>query len=334
MKAKLNIPNKLVIIATSALVSLLNFGSIALHANPSLAQDKSSISRGLNFIGLTPNNTLVRFGLNSRIFKPIRVKGIDGNLQGIDFRPANGLLYGVTDTDNVYIINPDTGDAKLASKLSSSFDGGFQSGFDFNPVPDRLRIVGSNDQNFRTNVDNGTVNVDKPLAYGSSDPNSGKDPNITAIGYINSRAGATSTQLFGIDYNLDVLVLQDPPNDGNLRTIGSLGINFSPIGGFDIVTDASGKNTAFATSDNTLYTIDLSTGAAAKVGNLPSTGFIGFAIVPNLPNNKPRTLETQPSTQGAPTQEPSETTETTETTETMEAPEQPTQESMPEQPAN
>lgn len=331
MKAKSNTPNKLLLIATSALVGLLNFGSIALNANPSLAQEKSSISRGLNFIGLTPNNTLVRFGLNSRIFKPIRVKGIDGNLQGIDFRPANGLLYGVTDTDNVYIINPDTGDAKLASKLSSSFDGGFQSGFDFNPVPDRLRIVGSNDQNFRTNVDNGAVNVDKTLAYGSSDPNSGKNPNITAIGYTNSRAGATSTQLFGIDYDLDVLVLQDPPNDGNLRTIGSLGINFSPIGGFDIVTDASGANTAFAASDNTLYTIDLSTGAAKKVGNLPSTGFIGLTIVPNLPNNKPRTLETQPNTQEAPIQQPSGTTENTDT---MEAPEQPTQEPMPEQPAN
>jgi hypothetical protein len=319
---------KFVIFAASALVGLLNFGSITLSANPSFAQEKSSISKGLNFIGLTPNNILVRFGLNSRIFKPIRVKGVDGNLQGIDFRPANGLLYGVTDTDNVYIINPDTGDAKLASKLSSSFDGGFQSGFDFNPVPDRLRIVGSNDQNFRTNVDNGTVNVDKPLAYAGSDPNSGKDPNITAIGYINSRAGATSTQLFGIDYDLDVLVLQDPPNDGNLKTIGSLGINFSPTGGFDIVTDASGKNTGFAISDNTLYTIDLSTGAAKKVSNLPSSGFIGFAIVPIASNNKPRTLESQPNTEVAPMEEPSENTET------MEAPEQPTQESTESQPTN
>jgi Domain of unknown function (DUF4394) len=323
MKTKPSTVKRFVAVATGALVSFASLVSLALNSDYSLAQEKSSVFRGLNFIGLTTDNTLVRFASNARVFKAIQVKGVDGNLQGIDFRPANGLLYGVTDTDNVYIINPDNGQAKLASKLSSSFDGGFQSGFDFNPVPDRLRIVGSNDQNFRTNVDNGAVNVDKPVAYGLSDSNSGKDPNITAIAYTNSRAGATSTQLFGIDYNLDTLVLQDPPNDGNLKTIGSLGINFSPIGGFDIVTDESGKNNAFAASGNTLYMIDLSTGAAKKVGNLPSRSFIGFTIVPN---NRTKPLESQPNS--------SEVTPAQESTDMMEAPQQPTEEPVQTQPTN
>jgi hypothetical protein len=230
----------------------------------------------LSFIGLTPNNTLVN--ISSRGTKSVQVTGIDGNLQGIDFRPADGQLYGVTDTDNVYVINPRNGRAKLVSKLSSSFNGGFQSGFDFNPVPDRLRIVGSNDQNFRTNVDNGQVNVDKPVAYAAGDANTGTDPNITAIAYTNSVAGAKTTQLFGIDYDLDVLVLQDPPNDGNLKTVGKLGVNFGPLGGFDIFTDAQGKNTAFAISGSTLYTIDLSTGAAQKVTEIPRGSFIGLAV--------------------------------------------------------
>ncbi|MBF2066105.1 MAG: DUF4394 domain-containing protein [Calothrix sp. C42_A2020_038] len=331
MKTQAKTPfQRFVMIAAGALVSLANLASV----NPSLAQEKSSVMRGLNFIGLIPNNTLVRFGSNSRFSKSIQVKGIDGNLQGIDFRPANGLLYGVTDTDNVYIINPDNGEAKLASKLSSSFDGGFQSGFDFNPVPDRLRIVGSNDQNLRANVDNGAVNVDKALSYGSSDPNSGKDPNITAIAYTNSRAGATSTQLFGIDYDLDVLVLQDPPNDGNLKTIGSLGVNFSPIGGFDIVTDASGNNTAFAVSSNTLYIIDLSTGAAKQVGRLPASSFIGFTIMPTM-NGRVKPLESQPNTNSSdmmPAQEPIDTKETPDTPDMMEAPQQPTEQQT--QPTN
>jgi hypothetical protein len=238
-----------------------------------------SISRRttLKFIALAPNNTLLN--ISSRgIFKSVRVTGINGNLQGIDFRPANNQLYGVTDTDNLYIINFNTGRAKFVSKLSSSFDGGFQSGFDFNPVPDRLRTVGSNDQNFRTNVDNGQVNVDKPLAYDPMDANTGIDPNITAIAYTNSVAGAKSTQLFGIDYNLDTLVLQDPPNDGNLKTIGKLGINFAPIGGFDIITDTRGNNIAFAISGSTLYNIDLSTGAAKKIVEIPKGSFTGLAV--------------------------------------------------------
>ncbi|MBD2534002.1 DUF4394 domain-containing protein [Nostoc flagelliforme FACHB-838] len=231
----------------------------------------------LRFVGLTSDNTLVNID-PSGFAKAVKVKGIDGNLQGIDFRPANGLLYGVTDTDNVYTINLISGQAQFVSKLSSSFNGGFQSGFDFNPVPDRLRIVGSNDQNFRTNVDTGAVSVDQPLAYASDDVNATVDPNITAAAYTNSVAGATSTQLFGIDYDLDVLVLQNPPNDGTLRTIGNLGVNFAPNSGFDIFTDAQGKDTAYALSGAVLYSIDLSTGVASEIADVPKGTFIGLAV--------------------------------------------------------
>jgi hypothetical protein len=250
------------VVATTFGVFGLNKLSAAPNATPNV-----------KILGLAPNNVLVP--LESR--RTIQVTGVDGNLQGIDFRPATGKLYGVTDTDKIYIINPNTGAATFVQTLSTSFDGGFQSGFDFNPVPDRLRIVGSNDQNLRTNVDTGAVTVDQPLAYASGDPNSGKNPNITANAYTNSRAGATSTQLYAIDYDLDTLVLQDPPNEGNLKTIGSLGINFAPIGGFDIYTDANGTNTAFAVSGANLYTINLSTGAATKVSDRVREDLIGIA---------------------------------------------------------
>jgi hypothetical protein len=231
----------------------------------------------LRFIGLTANNTLVNIRPGGYT-KEIKVKGLDGNLQGIDYRPANGLLYGVTDTDKIYTINITNGQATLVSNLSSSFNGGFQSGFDFNPVPDRLRIVGSNDQNYRINVDTGAVTVDGTLAYDTTDINAGVDPNITAAAYTNSVAGATTTQLFGIDYDRDVLVLQNPPNNGTLKTIGSLGINFSPVAGFDIYTDSQGNNRAYALSASALYKIDLSTGAATKIMEVPRSGFIGLAV--------------------------------------------------------
>lgn len=225
-------------------------------------------------IALRGNNTLVRFGSN----REITVRGLDGRLQAIDFRPSNGLLYGVTDSDKIYTINPNTGAATFVSTLSISFNGGFQSGIDFNPVVDRLRIVGSNDQNFRVNVDTGAVLSDTPLAFAAGDANAGVDPNITAAAYTNSRAGASATQLFGIDYDLNALVLQNPPNNGTLNTRVPLGINFDPIGGFDIFTDAGGMNTAFVVSGPTLYTIDLSTGAATRVGFLSGSSFIGLAV--------------------------------------------------------
>jgi hypothetical protein len=230
-------------------------------------------------IGLTSNNVLVRFGSDQPT--RVQVSGLDGNLQCIDFRPANGLLYGVTDTDKIYTINPNTGNARFQKTLSTSFNGGFQSGCDFNPVLDRLRLVGSNKQNFSVNVDDGTATPQTPLAFVSGDPNSGIDPNITGGAYTNSRPKAptpTSTQLFDIDYDRDVLVLQDPPN-GTLTTVGSLGVNFAPIAGFDIFTDTNGRNFAFAISGSTIYSIDLSTGAATKLGNLPSRGgYVGLAV--------------------------------------------------------
>lgn len=295
---------KLSRVAAGALVGLVGLTSsiglaLAQATPPSQTSEDSQMSQGMDrrmtrvsFIGLGPNNVLVPFNSNPRgSSKPIRVKGIDGNLQGIDFRPANGQLYGVTDTDKIYTINPNTGTAKLVRSLSTSFDGGFQSGADFNPALDRLRLVGSNDQNFSVNVDvDPSVTVQTTLAYIAGDPNVGKNPNITGAAYTNSQAGPPSppgvtpptrtTQLYDIDYDLDILVLQDPPN-GTLTTVGKgLGVNFAPIVGFDILTDAKGTNTGFAVSGPNLYTIDLTNGTAKRIGEAPRGDFIGLAVVP------------------------------------------------------
>jgi hypothetical protein len=233
-----------------------------------------------SFIGLAPNNTLVRF--NSRgatLNRPIQVKGIDGNLIGIDVRPANGMLYGITDTDRVYVINPNTGAASRSVMLSLSANKGQKSGVDFNPQLDRLRLNGSDDQNFSIDVDAGTNTRQTNLAYIAGDRNAGKDPNVTAAAYDTNVAQAPATQLFGIDSGLDVLVLQNPPPTGQLTTIGNgLGIDFGPKGGFDIFTDAKGVNSAFAVSGSTLYTVDLKAGTAKKVASIPRSDSIGLVV--------------------------------------------------------
>lgn len=262
-------------------------GILVTSIGSTINMNPAQATNNLSFIGLKPNNTIVHFRLDPysrtgvKIVGGARVKGIDGNLQGIDFRPANGVLYGVTDTDKIYTIEPKSGVAKLVNPLSTSFDGGFQSGFDFNPVLDRLRAVGSNDQNFSINVDTGAATAQTTLAYVAGDRNFGKDPNLTAAAYTNNVAGATATKLYDIDYDLDVLVLQDPPN-GTLTTIGSLGVNFAPIGGMDIVTDRSGRDSAFAISGSTLYRIDLNKGNARQIGTL-NKSFIGLAVTSKKP---------------------------------------------------
>ena len=67
---------------------------------------------------------------------------------------------------------------------------------------------------------------------------SGAIPAIVASAYTNSTPGATATQLFGIDSDLDILVLQNPPNSGTLSTIGSLGVDTGDRVGFDVVGES------------------------------------------------------------------------------------------------
>jgi hypothetical protein len=276
----------LVSVASVAINMGLAFGQQTPPSQPSEeSQMSETLSRNMtrfSFIGLAANNTLVRFGSGRfNVTRSIKVRGIDGNLVGIDFRPANGMLYGITDTDNVYIIDPNTGTASKPVTLLMSANKGQKSGMDFNPQLDRLRFNGSDDQNFSINVDDGTATRQTNLAYVAGDRNAGKDPNVTAAAYDTNVAKAPSTKLFGIDSNLDVLVLQDPPATGQLRTIGNgLGVDFGPKGGFDIFTDTKGMNTAFAVSGSTLYTIDLAGGTAKRVATIPRSDLIGLAIVP------------------------------------------------------
>src|SRR5437867_1728286 len=80
--------------------------------------------------------------------------------------------------------------------------------------------------------------------------------------YTNNVAWAERTEMFDLDSGHDLLLKQDPPNDGTLLTVGSVGVHVPPHAGFEIVTDGSGRNRGFAAFASTLYEIDLATGAA------------------------------------------------------------------------
>ncbi|MEZ2236439.1 DUF4394 domain-containing protein [Microcoleus sp.] len=204
------------------------------------------------------------------------------SLVGIDFRPANGLLYGLGSSNRLYAIDPVTGAASQVG--TGQFAVGLTpgaAGFDFNPTVDRLRFVNQGGQNARLNPDTGAIvdsdtltggiQLDGNLAYATGDRNFGNSPAGVGAAYVNNFAGATSTTLFVIDSNLDVLVRQDPPNNGVLNTIGSLGINASNVLGFDI-RSVGGNEKALAAIDvggvSSLYNINLTSGQASIVGQI------------------------------------------------------------------
>jgi hypothetical protein len=227
-----------------------------------------------NVYGVTTSNNLIRFNSSrpGTILSNTPITGLQAgeNVIGIDFRPANGQLYALGSTSRLYRINQFTGAATQIGATGAFTLTGTNFGFDFNPVPDRIRVTSDADQNLRLNPNDGTLTAtDGTIAYAAGDPNAGQNPNVVASAYTNSFAGTTTTTLYDIDSNLDILVTQNPPNNGTLNSIGSLGVNITGEAGFDI---SPSNNAALAAlqssgaSSSALYSINLSTGAASPIG--------------------------------------------------------------------
>jgi hypothetical protein len=201
------------------------------------------------------------------------------NILGIDFRPATGQLYALGSTSRLYVLDTRSAVATQVGQPFVVLLDGTEFGFDFNPTVDRIRVVSDAGQNLRVHPDTGAVvdfdpNVggvqpDGNLAYGAMDANAGATPGVVAAAYTNSFLGAPSTVLYDIDSDLDVLTTQNPPNNGGLNTVGSLGIDITAVAGFDI---SPRTGTAYATvltpgsTRSRLATVNLATGAMTLLG--------------------------------------------------------------------
>ena len=216
-----------------------------------------------------------------KVTKSMDVSGLDGALVGIDVRPADGMLYGLTAGGTLYTIGMD-GKATMKSKLETMLPAGTMATVDFNPVADRLRVIGSDGTSLRVNVDDGKVTKDGSLKYADTDANKGKTAKVVAGAYTNSVKGTKETALYDIDAATGSLVKQAPPNDGILTVVGSLGISGENIA-FDISSDGT-KNEAWAMSGDQLYSVDLATGKAtpaAKIEGVKGT-VKDIAILPAM----------------------------------------------------
>jgi hypothetical protein len=239
-----------------------------------------------DIFAVTPSNILVSFNAatpgvinSSRVIRGLSSRE---RIVGLDYRPATGQLYALSSSNRLYTILVDTSKAiAIRVNRTSGFTlSGNSFGFDFNPTVDRIRLVSDADQDLRLNPNDGTVaGMDGALAFAGGDANAGQNPSVVGSAYTNSFQGSTSTTLFGIDSNLNVLVTQGTragvtpaisPNTGQLLTVGPLGLSAGggPVG-FDIATPT---NAGFASltpqgaNRSQFYTINLMTGAATLVG--------------------------------------------------------------------
>jgi hypothetical protein len=194
---------------------------------------------GLVF-GVTAGNELISFAADrpTQVLSraPITNLAMGERLLGIDFRPANNLLYALGSSGQLYFVDPFTAAAaRVGPPLTTALNGN-EFGFDFNPVVDRIRVVSDAGQNLRLHPDTGTIAaVDGTLAYAAGDASAGIAPRVVAAGYTNpDNDPATGTTLFVIDSGLDIGAIQDPPNAGVLNTFTRLGVDAGDVAGLDL----------------------------------------------------------------------------------------------------
>ncbi|MBC6607958.1 DUF4394 domain-containing protein [Hymenobacter sp. BT188] len=201
--------------------------------------------------------------------------GSGETLLAIDFRPATGQLYGVSSASRLYAINQNTGVARAigAGAFTPAVSGNLV-GFDFNPTVDRIRLITSTGQNLRLNPETGTVAATDGAINGA------EGAMLTGAAYTNNVAGATSTALYAINTQNQQLYLVNPPNDGAVVPVGSLNLKISGNGGFDIDAKTGAALGLYSVNGKaTLFTVDLSTGAARPLAEYAANlNYSGIAI--------------------------------------------------------
>lgn len=223
--------------------------------------------------GLQDGNTIVWIDTDQKKVVGSVPLADNASLVGIDVRPADGKLYGLTQSGIIVTIDAKTGKWEKKSQLTEALPAGATISVDFNPVADRMRILTSTGISLRVNVDDGKAVVDGKLKYAETDANKGRTPNVVAAGYTNSIAGTKETTLYDIDAAAGVFLKQAPPNDGILTSVGALGIKIDGPIAFDIWTDGKGANVGWLLASGSLYSVDTATGAAKIIG--PIAGLKG-----------------------------------------------------------
>jgi Domain of unknown function (DUF4394) len=308
-------------------------GASASAAASSSAMSAAAQTTGITMLrtpiyALSTNNTIYALWPGATSFtRLVRVTQANGNLIGIDFRPAagnNNALYALTDTGSIYTVNltaAGLGAVTKVSDLTTRFPSGVQSLLDFNPVLDAIRLIGSDRSNYAVVNSGGNLNamaIQTPLSYDPNDVNKGVSPHVSTGAYTNNVVGATTTLFYAIDYDLDTFLTIQPATPGGssatgggvLQTLGPLvtpvgqRVNISSTADIDIYTNNAGVNRLVGVSGQTFFNIDLSlVNPAAPAGSVTNIVTQGITM-PDDGNDiidiaaAPTSYEAENATQG------------------------------------
>jgi hypothetical protein len=256
-----------------ALILLLSL-SICISCNKN-DDDDNPVT---NAFAIGSSNNLLGFNVSApgkiNSDKPITGLQTGEAILAIDIRPVTGQLYGLGSTSRLYMIDKTTAVATVVGTTPfTPVLSGSTFGFDFNPTVDRIRVISNTKQNIRLNPETGVVAaVDTDLSPGT--------PAVSAAAYSNNQAASATSVLYVIDPSTDKLYTMGSPNGGIMTEVGALGINVDGNNGFDISgTDNKAYALLTVGSATKLYSINLSTGTAAAVGDFTSP-VKGLAVMP------------------------------------------------------
>ncbi len=217
------------------------------------------------------------------------------SLVGIDFRVARGVLYGLSSGGRLFTVDTTTATLKPVGSGPAVALQGQRFGVDFNPVADRLRVVGDGGQNLRLHPDTGALAATDPALARAPAPATGPSaPRVAGAAYTYNKNNDKLTTNYAIELSTGTLLTQGSlegavpavsPNTGQLMAVGgagSLGTGGLEDAAFDI---ADTDNTALAAlrsgGRTRLYRIDLASGRATLLGTVgDGRALWGMAIEP------------------------------------------------------
>lgn len=254
-----------------------------------IAATLSIFAGSANAVGLVAINSSNQIGffdssnVAGAVFNTITGDALGQNFIGIDLRPSDNLVYGLTRSNNIYTIDATTGNSSFVAALNNPIIAlGKSYGIDFNPVADRgtgasLRLISSTGENYAINATTGAVTVATSIAagfnavaYTNSDPSTPTTaPSSTGLYYINSTNDTLSFAATGF-------------NAPTITTVGTLGLDILSANGFEILANGTGYaaiNMDDGLLRSKLVTINTATGASTVVGTFNGT-INGLAIAP------------------------------------------------------
>jgi len=245
-------------------------------------------AQAVTLVGITSANEVVRFDTNPAVAESrVAITGLAAageRLVGIDTRPSNGMIYGVSTASKLYTLDEMTGAASFVADLNNPVVSAAKGyGIDFNPVADynggtSLRLVSSTGDNYAINANNGGVTVATSIAAGYS-----------GVAYSNSMVkmppAPASTTLYYLNSGSDMLAKATTGfNNPTITQVGPLGVDVLKANGFEVL----GNGMAFAalTVDDAslstgIFSIDLMTGAATMLR--PYNGTLSGLTVSAVP---------------------------------------------------